>query len=38
MYLPYFKIESLKSHELTTSISFEQLGPVLRSFEDTSEV
>ena len=27
MYLPYFKTEILTSHKLTTSLSFEQLGP-----------
>ena len=27
MYLPYFRIEILMSHQVTTSLSFEQLGP-----------
>ena len=29
IYLPYFKIEILTSHWLTTLLSFEQLGPVV---------
>ena len=29
MYLPYFKIEIIMSHKLTTSLSFEQLGPTV---------
>ena len=27
MYLPYFKMDILTSHKLTTLLSFEQLGP-----------
>ena len=31
IYLPYFKIEILTSHWLTSSLSFEQQGPVVQS-------